>query len=78
MAQNALQMPHTAAAAEALLGIERDHAMAGFPNAFGPWIAAEPQPASQRPDANDLVEFAARRRDAGSHRVGVVENQNPR
>ena len=41
--------------------------------AFGAGIAAEPESAAERPDANHLVELAARRRNAGGHRVGVVQ-----
>src|SRR5712671_2715734 len=76
VAQNALQMPQAAAAAEPLLGIERDHAMAGLPDAVDAGIAAESEARAKRPYANHFTELIPRGCYAGSQRVGVVEDQN--
>src|SRR5260370_9593720 len=69
VAQNALQMPQAAASTEPLLGIERDHAMAGLPDAVDAGIAAESQPRAERPYANHLAALISPGRDAASQPV---------
>src|SRR5690349_18241205 len=50
VAHNAFQVAHAAAAAEALLGIERYHHVACFPDTLVVWTAAETYPVAEIPD----------------------------
>src|SRR5262249_43656283 len=76
MPENPLEVSHTAASAEALLGIECDYAMAGFPNPLAPGITAKAEAGAQRPNASYLVKLRVSRRETGSQRVGVVEDHD--
>ena len=50
--------------------------MARFPNPVGPWIAAEAEPGSERPDTDHLAQLSACGSNACRHRVGVVQDQD--
>src|SRR5713101_3458030 len=74
MAEEAFKMAASAASAEIFLGVERDHGVAAFPNTFAPGIAPKAYAVAERPDANELLKFAARGGDSRCHGVGIVED----
>src|SRR5580692_3796542 len=71
MAHDALQMPASAAAAVFFSGIERDHHVAAFPDAFVPGINAEADAVTEGPDTGKPVELSARGGQARGYNVGV-------
>src|SRR5947208_168474 len=56
---DAFQVAHPAAAAELLFRIERDHGMAGLPDAIQVRVAAEANAIAQVPNANQRFQAAA-------------------
>src|SRR5216683_915479 len=74
MAEEAFKMAASAASAEILFGVERDHGVAAFPNTFAPGIAPKAYAVAKRPDANELLQLAARGGDSRGHSVGIVED----
>src|SRR5580658_5581011 len=69
---DAFKMADTAAAAEFLFWIERDHCVATLPDALDIRPAAVTDAVADGPDAGKLVELAARGGYTGGDGVGVV------
>ena len=78
VAHDAFQVSHAAAAAIALLGVERNHGVATLPNAFAARVPAEADAIAQVPDAHQFFHRAARGGDAGCQRIGGVQRDDRR
>src|SRR5205085_4653024 len=75
-AHDALEVARAAAAAEALLRVERDDRVAVLPDAFGQRVAPEADAAPQGPHAHERAEVAARRGYSGGDCVRVVDDED--
>src|ERR1700733_8209570 len=74
MAHDSLHVPASAAAAEPLLLVERNHRMAALPHTRRKRVPAVADPNAQGPHPDHTVQLAMRGCQSCSHPIGIVHN----